>query len=77
MSSTTNKQEIWSNGLRNPWKWSFDRIFGDMWIGDVGQNAWEEVDYEPLGTPVAEIMAGDAMREMLNSWCKPNRLPYF
>jgi glucose/arabinose dehydrogenase len=49
VSSATNKKEIWSYGLRNPWKWSFDRIFGDMWIGDVGQNAWEEIDYEPLG----------------------------
>ena len=50
-SSTTNKKEIWSYGLRNPWKWSFDRIYGDLWIGDVGQNAWEEIDFEALGTP--------------------------
>ncbi len=39
--------EIWSYGWRNPWRFSFDRVTGDMYIGDVGQNAWEEVSYEP------------------------------
>ena len=37
--------EIWALGLRNPWRWSFDRLTGDMWIADVGQGSWEEVNF--------------------------------
>ena len=43
------RPEIWDFGLRNPWRFSFDAATGDLWIGDVGQNSFEEVDHEPAG----------------------------
>lgn len=42
--------EIWASGLRNPFRFGFDALTGDVWIGDVGQNAWEEIDLWPGGT---------------------------
>jgi len=43
------RDEIWLTGVRNPWRNSFDRATGDLWIGDVGQGAWEEVDVARAG----------------------------
>jgi glucose/arabinose dehydrogenase len=43
------RPEIWVYGLRNPWRFSFDRQSGDLWIGDVGQSTLEEIDFRPAG----------------------------
>jgi hypothetical protein len=48
LSSNDAKPEVWLYGLRNPWRFSFDSLTGDMYIGDVGQNDWEEIDFLPV-----------------------------
>ncbi|MEM7368518.1 MAG: PQQ-dependent sugar dehydrogenase [Bacteroidota bacterium] len=45
------ENEIWSIGWRNPWRFSFDRLTGDMWVADVGQSAFEELSMEPANSP--------------------------
>lgn len=58
---------IWAKGLRNPWRFSFDRSTGDFWLGDNGQDGWEEVDFLPAGSLPADrnfgwsFMEGDAV----------------
>jgi glucose/arabinose dehydrogenase len=44
------RDEIWAFGLRNPWRYSFDRLTGDLFVADVGQNQYEEVDFQPAAS---------------------------
>ena len=50
ISEPKTKPEIWAYGLRNPWRFSFDRLTGDLYIADVGQNQWEEIHFVPAGS---------------------------
>src|SRR5262249_20087756 len=55
------RTEIWAFGLRNPFRWSFDRQTGDFWIADVGQELLEEIDLETAGNPGGRNYGWDAM----------------
>lgn len=50
----TGADEVWSYGLRNVWRFSFDRATGDMYLGDVGQNEWEEINFQSADSPGGE-----------------------
>jgi len=52
--ATPGLDEIWANGLRNPWRASFDRQNGDFYIGDVGQDTWEEINFQPASSAGGE-----------------------
>jgi glucose/arabinose dehydrogenase len=53
-SAGSERKEIWASGFRNPWRWSFDRMTNDLYIGDVGQVQREEVDVQPAASTGGE-----------------------
>jgi glucose/arabinose dehydrogenase len=55
------RSEIWAKGLRNPWRFSFDRATGDLYIGDVGQDSREEVDFQPASSRGGENYGWNVM----------------
>ncbi|NRD23390.1 PQQ-dependent sugar dehydrogenase [Winogradskyella litoriviva] len=68
IGDTTVRDEIWAYGLRNPWKFSFDRLNGDIWIADVGQNDYEEINH---------VTAIEASTGLNYGWrCYEGNLPY-
>jgi glucose/arabinose dehydrogenase len=69
------RPEIWALGLRNPWRWSFDRLTHDLYIGDVGQAFYEEINRQPAGSRGGENYGWARMEGFhchpLNSPCSP------
>jgi hypothetical protein len=59
MGTAGYRGEIWALGLRNPWRFSFDRQTGDLYIGDVGQGSREEVDFQSAASPGGENYGWD------------------
>jgi glucose/arabinose dehydrogenase len=51
---SSRRNELWAIGLRNPWRFTFDRATGDLYIADVGQSTLEEIDFQPAGSPGGE-----------------------
>ncbi len=68
------KPEIWARGFRNPWRFSFDSLTGDLYIGDVGQNDWEEISRQPAASAGGEHYGWpcyEGTQPFNNSGCPP------
>lgn len=71
VGNASARDEIWAYGLRNPWRFSFDRASGDLWIGDVGQGNWEEIDIQLNASAGGENYGWDC-REGAHDYSDPN-----
>jgi len=74
------EDEVWASGLRNPWRFSFDRATGDLFVADVGQGSWEEINLQRAGSPGGEnygwrLMEGSHCYDP-PSGCDPGGLVY-
>ncbi len=67
-----SRSEIWMYGLRNPWRFSFDKLTGDVWIGDVGQSAYEEIDFIPAAERNSGANWGWRLREGFHQFAGPS-----
>jgi uncharacterized protein (TIGR03437 family) len=74
-NDTSTLPEIWALGLRNPWRYSFDRATGDLWIADVGQNRAEEVNFQPASSRGGENYGWNLMEglECFTPGCNPSQ----
>jgi len=66
VGNTNYAPEIWALGLRNPWRFSFDRLTGDLYLGDVGHAKYEEIDFQPAASPGGENYGWRAREGVFN-----------
>jgi len=69
------RDEIWAKGLRNPWRFSFDRQTGNLWIGDVGQSTREEIDFQPASSQGGQNYGWPIMEGTVGGTCSTGTCP--